>query len=99
MEILVSQVRKGDYVENLGVITDVRNFYRDRAVKSKLSPLANQRREDYSDKTVYARLVAKQQEDSYESVLDCVVLFSDANKRTFAADKTVKVYRFLKEAV
>lgn len=99
MDILVSQVRKGDFVDGFGTVTDVRKFYRDRAVKSKSSPL-NRKRIPIEDKVVYARLVAEQQEQSYESLLDNVVLYSTGGvRKTFAPEKTVKVYRVIREAV
>lgn len=100
MEILVSQVRKGDYVDGFGVVTDVRKFYRERAVKSKTGNALNRReRFDAEDKLVYARIVAQQAEQSYDNLLDNVVLVSDGKFRTFSADKTIKVYRVFKEAV
>ena len=98
MDIMVSQVRKGDYVDGFGVVTDVRKFYLEKAVKTKQSPL-NRVRVAVEDKTVYARLVAQQQEDSYDNLLDNVVLVADGKSRTFSADKTVKIYRVLKQAV
>jgi hypothetical protein len=100
MEIMVSQVRKGDYIDGFGTVFDVRKFYKDRAVKSKTSGPVNRKRVVAEDNLVYARLVAMQQEEAYDSVLDNVVLVSlDSKKKTYSADKTVKVFRLLKEAV
>lgn len=99
MDIMVSQVRKGDYVDGFGVVTDVRKFYRERAIKTKTgNALSRSERFDSGDNLVYARIVAKQQEESYDNLLDNVVLVSDGKFRTFSAEKTVKVYRVSKEA-
>ena len=99
MDILVSQVRKGDYVDGLGTVTDVSRFYRESAVKTKISPL-NRKRIPVEDKVVYARIVAEQQEQAYESLLDNVVLYSAGGvRKTYSPEKTVKVYRVMREAV
>ncbi len=100
MEILASQVRKGDYVDGFGTVDNIRKFYRERAVKgASANALSRKEWVNTRDNLIYARVVAEQQEKSYDNLLDNVVLVSSLRTKTFAADAMVKVYRVFKEAV
>lgn len=100
MNVFVSQVRKGDYVDGFGTVTDIHKFYKDRAVKSRTCNPLKAKKVFVPNDEVYARIVAEQQEESYDSVLDNVVLsFLGGSKRSFSADKEVKVYRISKVAI
>jgi hypothetical protein len=99
MNIPVSQIKRGDFVVGFGVVDKVRLFYKDKAIRSKQGSAVNRKFVPVEDKTAYARLVAEQQEKSYDQELDTVVVYASANSRAFNADKTVEVYRTVREAV
>lgn len=92
MNIPVTQVQKGDYVPNFGYVDKVRVFYRDSAVERKVGAM-NRKFVPIPDNTARARLIAEQQENLYEQVVDTVVVYCGSVSRSFRAESNVDVYR------
>lgn len=90
MQTNVSKVKIGDYVHDLGIVSNVKHFYRREAVRGRT--VQNVKRG--FDRLDYARLIEEQQEGSYNEVLDKVVLYVGANSKTYDADKELNVVRF-----
>lgn len=96
MEIPAGDIQKNDFVHGFGTVLDVRYFYRIEAVRGR-TPDKERRGLDSLD---YARLVAEQQEKSYNEVLDSVKIFGNANtSKTFSADTVVSVFRVFRQAI
>lgn len=95
MQMNVSQIRVGDYVSDVGVVSKIKYFYRREAVRGRtLNPAKRG-----LDRLDYARLVEEQQEGSYSEVLDSVVVYASGNVfRTFSADSVVNAIRISKAA-
>lgn len=96
MEIPAGQILKNDFVHGFGTVLDIRRFYRQEAIRGRT---IDKERRGF-DNLDYARLVAEQQEQLYNEVLDSVKIFGDAGtSRTFSADTVVSVFRVVRQAV
>lgn len=93
MQITVDKVRVGDFINNFGIVTEIKYFYRNEAVVGRTA----QKEKGGFSPLDYARLVEEQQERSYNQVLDQVVMYSGFNKKTFSAESILDIIR-IKEA-
>jgi hypothetical protein len=99
MNIQVSQIKAGDYVVGFGTVNKVRVFYKEKAIRGKQGGAVNRKFVPLPDNKAYARLIAEQQENSYDREIDTVVVYGAACSKAFSADKTVDVYRISRVAV
>ena len=97
MQIQVNQVRKDDYVVGFGTVVNVRVFYSEKAVKTKVGPM-NRQFIPLPDKTAYARLIAEQQENSYDRQDGTVILYTAFGSKSYHANEVVDVYRVERKA-
>ena len=91
MQIQVNQVRKGDYVVDFGTVENVRIFYGEKAVRTKVGPV-NRKFIPLPDKTSYARLVAEQEETSYDRQDGIVVLYTSFGSKSYHVGDMVDVF-------
>lgn len=100
MKISVTQVQEGDYVDGLGTVGGIFKFYREEAATRKSGSALNRKKASVEDRRIYARIVAEQEEQSYNKVLDSIVIyFIGGSKKSFSPDKELNVYKIMREAV
>lgn len=99
MEIAVDRVRAGDFVVGFGFVNKVKVFFRQKAIRGKQGNALNRKFVRIDSKTQYARIVAEQQENSYDEEIDTVVFYGATGSKAFAGDAQVKVYRTVREVV
>lgn len=94
MKIFAENIKKFDFLVGHGTVEDVKYFYIQKANTSKTKG---------DHKMVltgsdYARLVASQQEESYQDVLDRIVVTVGYKQKTFFCGDEVEIFRISKVA-
>lgn len=85
----ILEVRKGDFVNDFGVVTDVQVYT--QIVATEGTGVCD-------DNANYARRVAAEMESCYKQVPDRVVLFSGNLRKSYLADAVVNVVPFVRKA-
>lgn len=95
MKIIAQNIKKFDFLANHGKVDEVSVFYTEQAVHDQ--GVGSNKKMELTG-TGYARLIAEQQEQSYKSIPDRVVVTFGGNKKTFFANDEVEIYRVSKVA-
>ena len=94
MKISAENINKFDFLIGHGNVEDVKFFYAQKA---------NTGRTSGNEKMIltgadYAKLVTSQQEESYQDVVDRVVITINGKQKTFFCRDEVEIYRISKVA-
>jgi hypothetical protein len=89
MEICACDIRVGDYIHGVGVVTNVRDFCSE--IASGRVPVK------VSDSDNYEVRVKAEMQRNYDKVCDRVVVSFSGGERTFFNDTRVNVMRFGKQ--
>lgn len=91
MEVCACDIRVGDYIHGIGVVTEIRFFHTE--VASGRVPVS------VADTANYEQRVQAEMNRNYEKVCDRVVVNFGGMERTFFNDAKVNVMRLKKEEV
>lgn len=94
MKIIAQNINKFDFVAGIGRVDDVKVFYTEQAVRGRTV----EKKKMELTGAGYARLVAEQQEESYQQIPDRVVVTIAGKQKTFFANDEIEIYKISKVA-